>query len=253
MSTLSLSKYQGAGNDFILIDDRRLQFPSENKQLIAHLCNRRFGIGADGLMLLQDPFRMRIFNSDGSEASCCGNGIRCFARFAFDLGLNPSHVQTEDRTVPVQLRGDEISVAIGAPTEMRCNLPTDRGVVHFAHIGVPHAVQFVSSVDAIEIGSLGPYFRRHPHFGPNGANVNFASIQPDGELHMRTFERGIEAETFACGTGACAAVALAASLHGLSGLISVQFPGGKLAIKWEGGQMEMIGPAVKVFEAVIKI
>ena len=253
MSTLCLSKYQGAGNDFILIDDRRLQFPSENRELIAHLCHRRFGVGADGLMLLQDPFRMRIFNSDGSEAACCGNGIRCFARFAFDLGLNPTHIQTEDRTVAIQRRGEEISVVVGAPSEMRLCLPTEKGEIHFAHLGVPHAVQFVDSVDPIDIESLGPYFRRHAHFGRNGANVNFASIQPDGSLRMRTFERGVEAETLACGTGACATVAIASQLYGLSGAVPIQFPGGKLLIEISKGQIEMIGPAVKVFVATVKI
>jgi diaminopimelate epimerase len=248
---LSFAKYHGAGNDFLLFDDRRYVFPIARTDWIAALCHRRFGVGADGVILLQPDFRMRIFNSDGTEASCCGNGIRCLTRFALDLGLAPRAIVTEDRIVPVELRGEEIAVAIGPPKEIRISVETERGAVHYVHLGVPHVVHFVPRAASVEIASLGPFFRSHPAFGVQGANVHFVERVSSELFQMRSFERGVEAETWACGTGACAAAEVAWTLYGAPSRIAATFPGGVIAVEKKQSMTWMIGPAVRVFHGSV--
>lgn len=256
----SFAKYQGAGNDFILIDDRDQSFPILDRALISDLCRPKTGIGADGLILLQQEtrpsfpalFRMRIFNLDGQEAEGCGNGLRCLAKFLLDLGLSreKTPVGTFDRVVHLDYAEDLVEVEMGQPKELQLHLSTSLGSVHFVNTGVPHAVHFVPDVASIDLPKLGKFFRHHPLFAPHGANANFATLLPDGSVQVRTFERGVEGETLACGTGGCAVAVITAALHATSRLspLTIRFPGGNLQISMREGQIVMGGPAHQVFE-----
>jgi len=217
---LPFSKYQGCGNDFILIDNRSLFFPVNNLQFIQHLCQRDKGIGADGVVLLENDseadFRMRIFNADGNEAEMCGNGIRCLMKFIQELGFkqNKYKIATLLRPLTVEIDGDLVSVEMGVPLEMKWDIPLNIDgipyIVHYINTGVPHVILFVQYLQNINLNQLGPKFRHHPLFGPKGANFNIAHVLPTGEIWNRTYERGVETETRACGTG-CTAVAIAAN------------------------------------------
>lgn len=251
MWKLSFAKYEGNGNDFILIDDREGSFPLHSR-LIQKLCHRKFGIGADGLILIQKghDFRMRIFNCDGSEPESCGNGLRCFVYFLKELGIKRQALSIEigPRTVVAEWRADQLAIDMGEVTQVALQLETELGLVHFAHSGVPHAIQFVPNVSVIDVPHLGSLLRHHPLFFPNGANVSFAQLQQDGSLSVRTYERGVEAETLACGTAAIAVGWVAQALYGLKGKIPVHFSGGSLEVegRW------MFGRAQKVFSGEIR-
>ncbi len=259
MIDLSFSKYEGAGNDFIVIDDRASFFPVRDADLIRRLCDRRFGVGADGVLLLQqDPeadARMRIFNSDGSEAEGCGNGTRCFVRFLEDLGMCRAcyRIAVGGRILSAELQGGQVRVEMGAVSGWDCH-SIDGQDIHFVDSGVPHAVWFVPDVKEIALHEVGPILRRNPLFGPRGANVNVATVH--GEcVHVRTFERGVEGETLACGTGATAVAAIGARLYGWDSPVRIRYAGGDLDIHFDGSlnRIWMAGPARKVFEGRISL
>lgn len=250
MSSFPFSKYEGTGNDFILIDDRSLFFDPKK---VPALCHRKFGIGADGVILLQPSdkadYRMRIFNCDGTEAESCGNGLRCLGRFILDLG-NPKkeyEIEVCDRIVQLAYSGSLIAVSMGTAQNLTCHLASERGPVHYVDTGVPHAVIFVDRVDLVPVAELGPFFRHSPLFGSRGANANFAQIYDHRSIHVRTFERGVEGETLACGTGACAVAAVARDLYGFEGPIAIIFPGGTLEISFRGDEIMMAGPSNRIF------
>ena len=249
MSKLLFAKYEGAGNDFILIDDRRLVF-SQNPFFIQKLCDRKEGIGADGLILLQYPFTMRIFNADGTEADSCGNGLRCFARFLLDLQLPCDRIETKAGPVFASTFADAIAVDMPQPKQMRLQLSTDLGVVHFVDSGVPHAVHFAPDPAKINLSYFGSILRRHAHFQPAGANISVALCASDGSIAARTFERGVEAETRSCGTGAVAIAAIARKLYHLQDTIKVIYSGGELLVQFKRDAVRLIGPARKVFEGI---
>lgn len=246
MSTLSFVKYQGAGNDFILIDDRAPHF---NPKLVPKLCHRKFGIGADGVILLQHDaaadFRMRIFNSDGGEAGSCGNGLRCLMRFMVDLGLPKKNyrITTGERVVSAGFEGDRISVQMGKAQNLQ-QLEIEGREVHFLDTGVPHVVVFREE----ELRILGPFLRHHPRFHPSGTNVNLARVQNDGSVYVRTYERGVEGETLACGTGAAAVGVIVSRKFQISNPIRVVSAGGEIEIYVDGLDVTMVGDAVKVFK-----
>lgn len=254
MSTLSFVKYHGAGNDFILIDDRARFFSCSDSQRIQQLCDRKFGVGADGLILLQldsdADFRMRIFNSDGKEAEKCGNGLRCLARLIEDLGFVRKKYQIATGSGPVEIsfEGDLIAVDMGFAERLQLNLATEVGLVHFIHTGVPHVVQFVQDIEAVDLPLLGSYLRHHPQFSPYGTNVNVVSLISPHSLQARTFERGVEGETLACGTGAVAIAVIAKNLYHLRMPLSVHFKGGELLIDESRERLKMIGPAIRVYQ-----
>lgn len=244
---LYFGKYQGAGNDFILIDDRA---PFFNPHLVTQLCHRKFGIGADGVILLQTDqsadFRMRIFNSDGSEAGSCGNGLRCLMKFIVDLGLPKKNYQiaTGDRIVEAGFVGDKISVQMGLALNLK-KLDIEGFEVHSLDTGVPHAVVFSPHAD---LKILGPLLRYHSAFHPAGTNVNIANLQSDGSIRVRTYERGVEGETLACGTGAAAVGVIASQEYHLPNPIRICFAGGEIDIHVDGLNVTMIGDAIKVFD-----
>lgn len=232
MQNLVFSKYSGCGNDFILVDNRDMSFPSTNHFLISKLCQRQFGIGADGLILLENSdsaagFRMRIFNSDGSEAEMCGNGIRCLLKFIRQLGFKEQSytIQTMQRQFKVSFVEDEIIVEMGSPKDIQWNLKLliddELKNVHFMDTGVPHAVLFVEDIENVDVPFLGPKIRYHSKFAPKGANVNFVKPISSDSILIRTYERGVEQETLACGTGATASAIAAAKYWGFKSPIKV--------------------------------
>ncbi len=250
---IRFSKYEGAGNDFLLIDDRARQFPCHDTALIRHLTHRRFGIGADGIILLQnDPaadFRMRIFNSDGSEAEGCGNGTRCLMQFIKDLGLpkQTCRIAVSSRILTADYRKNGIGVEMGEMRDLRLRQTIDQMEIHSVDSGVPHAVWFVPDVDQVPIETLGPRLRYHARFAPRGTNVNVAAVQSDGSVKVRTYERGVEGETLACGTGAVAVAYIGSHLFNWPGPVKICFKGGSLDIHI-GSSIWMVGQAQKVFE-----
>ncbi len=227
MNKFPFAKYQGAGNDFVLMDFSRSEPSLDLPELARVLCDRRHGVGADGLLLLLSStvadYRMRIFNADGSEPSMCGNGIRCLASYILKHNHSLSEVNIETGHAVLKCRKveGEIAVNLGTPVVLHWPIEIEEAVLYVVNTGVPHAVIFVDDLDKIEIGEWGRHFRFHPFFAPDGVNVNFASVTKDDQVALRTYERGVEAETLACGTGAAAAAFVAMRLKNLKAPVSV--------------------------------
>lgn len=244
MSTLTFAKFQGAGNDFILIDDRALHF---DPRLVPKLCHRRFGIGADGVILLQKAaaadFRMRIYNADGGEAESCGNGLRCTMLYLLELGFpkRPYRIATKERVVEAYFVGEKIAIDFGEVSEL--SLKQIFGYeVHTIHTGVPHAVLFTK--DALDI--LGPLIQNHEAFLPAKINVNVAQIHED-HIEACTFERGV-GKTLSCGTGAAAVGFIAIQKFQCPNPVLISMPGGQLQVQVDGNRVTLIGDAAKVFD-----
>ncbi len=268
---IPFAKLHGNGNDFIIIDEyHKLVIPDEMKGQFAGIyCDRRFGIGGDGVIFLmksaKDDLRMRLFQPDESEAEMCGNGIRCLAKAAFDAGYvkGSCTVETLAGSIGVAMEetddGFTATVMMTPPQFDRKDIPaTGAGEykerigtfdVYAVNTGVPHAVIIVESVDSVDIGAVAPAIRHHPTF-PKGANVNFVERTGEDSIRIRTFERGVEDETLSCGTGATASAAVLHHL-GLAGdTVEVETRGGPLTISLKG-TVKMTGPAVTVFSGVI--
>jgi diaminopimelate epimerase len=205
------TKMNGAGNDFVMIDNRDLGLHLEREQ-IARICDRHRGVGADGVLLVEPPgnggdFRMRYYNSNGGEAEMCGNGARCFARFAARLigRQAPMRFETLAGSIGAELVGEDVRLQMSDPRSLQLNTKLDlEGKVYAVHsidTGVPHAVVISDDLSSLDIQKLGAALRNHPHFAPRGANANF--VMPDGRegIAIRTYERGVEGETLACGRG----------------------------------------------------
>jgi diaminopimelate epimerase len=262
-------KMHGAGNDFILVDDRGLTFPAADRAWLRRLCARRDGVGAEGVILLQPStrahVRMRFFNPDGSDAALCGNGARCVARLAHDLGAAPAalRLETDAGEVAARVSGDTVRLDLPDPSGIRLGVPLDvpgagRLAVDLVCVGVPHAVVWVTDPDALDIAALGGAIRHHPALAPEGANADFAAAAPDGTVRVRTYERGVEAETLACGTG-MAACAVAAALGGRAAPpVRLRCRHGEtltVDMKAEQGRVRDLtleGPAVHVFRGVLE-
>lgn len=267
MQKVNFHKYSACGNDFIVIDNRRLCLPI-SPQLIAQLCQRRTGIGADGIILLNSStradFRMRIFNADGSEAEMCGNGIRCLLPFLHAQGVRGSsfHIETMERILRISDREGAVAVEMGLAQDIRWHLsiPLDGATQtgHYLNTGVPHLVIFVDSVDRIDIQREGGLLRHHPLFKPSGTNVNFVERRESG-LVLRTYERGVEGETLACGTGATAAALALTQMTGASSPICVLTRSGeslRIAFRREGDQfhqIELCGPARCIYQGEVTL
>ena len=260
MSGLLFEKWQGAGNDFILIDNRDHRADGLDQLKIRKLCDRHFGIGSDGLILLSDlagyDFRMVFFNPDGNPADMCGNGGRCIAAMAYRLGTAGTDMRFMAPDGPHEahvIRPDWIRLKMKEVEEVnQVEEGLWRGV--FLNTGVPHLVLFVDEVHRIDVEALGPKLRFDPRFAPAGTNVNF--VEASGNiLKVRTYERGVENETLACGTGNIAA-AVAAEWRNNSGLTeyTCQAVGGTLKVSFNrlaNGSFTDIwleGAATKVFE-----
>ena len=225
--SITFTKMESGGNDFIIIDNRKKTLPRALSRLAVNLCRRRSSIGADGLILLEKAekadYRMRIFNPDGSEPEMCGNGARCLAWFAFIKGIVSAEAVIETRAgnVKAQVKRKKVKVKLGNPSDIDLNFkislkPGISQKVNFINTGVPHAVVFVSALSKVDVKNLGRAIRYHKRFAPSGANVDFITLQGKNSLYIRTYERGVEDETLACGTGAVAA----ALISGLQGKVS---------------------------------
>lgn len=228
--------YSGAGNRFVMIDDRAKKLPLLQSQWISRLC-RATQPAADGVIIAEDSAladaKMRIFNRDGSEAEMCGNGLRTFIRFLSDLGISKKIYKVETLAsqqmglLEGEIAGDEIEVIMGKPHSFCWDIPlTIDGKVHlvqFLNTGVPHAVIAAVALEAIDVEDLGRKVRFHPTFAPGGTNVTFMTLNGARSLSIRTYERGVEGETQACGTGAVAAGVVAAMRLGIEPPLEVFF------------------------------
>jgi diaminopimelate epimerase len=223
MNEIPFFKMSGSGNDFILIDNRRSVVPLEDpSDFAARICRRKMSVGADGLILLEASdradFRWRFFNSDGSMAEMCGNGARCAARFAFLHGIAGAEMRFETLAgiIGARVQGDLVKIRMTDPCDLVLagELDTGRERIVYSSIntGVPHVVVEVEDLEKVDVTSLGRRIRWHSRFSPAGTNVNFVAPLSDGGWAVRTYERGVEDETLACGTGiAAAALVLAAA------------------------------------------
>jgi diaminopimelate epimerase len=253
-------KYQGTGNDFVLIDDRDRRFPVSDQALVEQLCHRRFGIGADGLILLQTDanydFRMVYFNADGAEGSMCGNGGRCIVRFAHDLGIFEREtrflaVDGEHRAV---VTDDRVSLKMSPVAGLE-----NRDGFTFLNTGSPHVVQFVDDLESLDVVAEGRLIRYSDAFKPGGTNVNYAQVLDDKTLFVRTYERGVEDETYSCGTGVTAVALVAHQQLGMTGPIAIKTIGGNLSVTFnrQGDErfdnIHLIGPAKRVFVGNITV
>lgn len=256
---ITFNKYQGAGNDFIIIDNRDGIFNPEDSDLINRLCDRRFGIGADGLILIfghkNADFEMRYFNSDGKIGSMCGNGGRCAAHFSMKhkIAGNSQKFMAYDGIHKADVMNDTVRLQMADVNEYRL---VDGS--YFLNTGSPHYVVFTRDIDEMNVHEEGKRLRWSPNFAPGGTNVNFVEVHKDG-LYMRTFERGVEEETLACGTGVTAsAIASVLKGHFDTGSVNVRARGGNLKVEFNinDGKVSNIwltGPATFVFEGVIKV
>jgi diaminopimelate epimerase len=292
---LKFTKMNGAGNDFVMFDNRDGSLALD-KAGIARLCDRHRGVGADGLLVVEPAqnggdFRMRYYNSDGGEAEMCGNGARCFARFAQRIGGKTGDVSFETMAGVIRARifGDNVQIQMSEPRGLALNTTLRAGaaklVVHSLNTGVPHAVVFVGDctkaaeqrsttntspagsllhalredLDAVDVRALGRALRFHPHFEPKGTNVNFVTQTGPNAIAIRTYERGVEDETLACGTGVVACALVFHELAGVASPVKVKVRGGDtLEVAWEkdGGawrNVTLTGPADFTFDGEIAL
>ena len=221
MNPITFSKMSGSGNDFIIIDNRNQCIDGiDMSQFITSVCRRKMSVGADGLILIEPSdkadFRWRFYNSDGSRAEMCGNGARCATRFAYVNGIAGENLtfETDAGIVSGQVNADRAKVKMPDPTDLRLDysieLATGPLVVSSINTGVPHVVIMQDAVEAVDVFGLGREIRNHEAFAPAGTNVNFICRQGPGRLAIRTYERGVEDETLACGTGSIASALICA-------------------------------------------
>ena len=266
---LRFAKMNGAGNDFVMIDNRAGKVQLSAQQ-IAKICDRHRGVGADGVLLVERAtnsadFRMRYYNSDGGEAEMCGNGARCFARFVekvADAGKKVSF-ETPAGIIAAQLHGELVTLSMSKPTDLKLNVRLPVGdenkTIHFVNTGVPHVVIPVENIQEIDVLREGAALRRHEMFSPKGANVNFLEKRGGNKIAIRTYERGVENETLACGTGVVASALIFAATEKTDGPIGVLVRGGsELNVDFHrDGQrftdVTLTGPAEFVFEGTIEL
>lgn len=258
---INFHKYQGTGNDFIILDNRLDLYKDITKEQVSFLCNRRFGIGADGLMLLNNKngydFEMIYFNADGGESSMCGNGGRCLVKFAHDIGIRKSDYRflAVDGEHEAEIDPDGIvSLRMKNVTEIR----TSHGDF-ILDTGSPHYVKLIRDVMEYDVYKKGREIRYSTAFAAEGINVNYVEQKNDDEILVRTYERGVEDETYSCGTGVTAAALVC--YHNENGFndVTVHTKGGKLTVEYDRlhddryENIWLCGPAEKVFVGIIEI
>ncbi|WP_075343259.1 diaminopimelate epimerase [Tenacibaculum agarivorans] len=256
---LDFYKYQGTGNDFIMVDNRSKTFPKDNTKIISKLCDRNFGIGADGFILLendeQTDFRMVYYNADGNESTMCGNGGRCIVAFANKLGViqNKTTFIATDGLHHAEINNGIVSLQM---------IDVDKVDTHkthlFANTGSPHHVELVENIEQYDVFTNGRAIR-NDIYGTEGSNVNFVEQKDTNAFKVRTYERGVENETLACGTGV---TAVAIGMHAIqkteSNSVDLDVQGGKLSVTFDHNEgnytnIHLIGPAEFVFEGTITV
>ncbi len=271
MKMVKFTKMHGAGNDFVLVDDRTETFPIHDHIRLAALATARLGVGCEGIILIQPSkhadFRMRFFNPDGTEVEMCGNGSRCAAAFAYEIGASKSRAMTMETMTGLLdaevLEGGLVRVWMPEPTnrnyDIHLNVDGEVVVGDFIQVGVPHFVVATESIAKVDVAGLGRALRLSGQFAPDGTNVDFVQYMSPKKLSMRTYERGVEAESGACGTGAMAAAVVAVETRQASLPIHVKTPCGfELVIDGDWRQSKstgftLTGPTKKVFTGEIDL
>ncbi|RKX36393.1 MAG: diaminopimelate epimerase [Verrucomicrobia bacterium] len=268
---IDFTKMHGAGNDFVMIDNINARVRLSPGD-VAKLCHRRFGIGADGVLLLEPPDSNRVdatmvyYNADGSRAEMCGNGARCFAAFALERGLGRDGLirfNTDAGIVSAETVDDLYRIELTPPTDLNLGrtieLRSGPRTIHTVNTGVPHVVHFVDDVNAVDIRRFGSEIRHHADFAPAGTNVNVAAIDEDGLVHVRTYERGVEDETLACGTGVTAVGIVSSLINRIARPVRLQVAGASvLLVDFEETasgieKVTLTGPAATVFTGMVEI
>ncbi|MEP6955516.1 MAG: diaminopimelate epimerase [Chthoniobacterales bacterium] len=269
MPRLQFTKMNGAGNDFVLLDNRAGQLQLTPAQ-IARLCDRHRGIGADGVLLLEPAangadFRMRYYNADGGEAEMCGNGARCFARFTSRHAgpLQQLSFETPAGVIAAALQGEGVTLQMSEPKDLQLNLRISAHgqeiACHYVDSGVPHVVVPVESIADVDVRALGSALRHHEQFQPRGANVNFLAKRGHDHIAIRTYERGVEDETLACGTGVVASAIIFAATANADSPVRVLVKGGdelQVGFRKEGTRftdVTLAGPADFVFDGTFDL
>jgi diaminopimelate epimerase len=266
---LTFTKMNGAGNDFVMLDNRDGKLALDKAQ-IARLCDRHRGVGADGVLMVEPPqnggdFRMRYYNADGGEEEMCGNGARCFGRFGQRVSGLTGDITFETLAgkITAQFIGDNVRIQMSEPHSLRLNASLESGgemlTVHSINTGVPHAVVFVEDLEEVDVRGFGAGLRYHTHFAPKGTNANFVKQLGPQSIAIRTYERGVEDETLACGTGMVACALVFHELDGAASPIDVKVRGGEtleIAFRQDGKvyrDVTLTGPADYVFEGQVAI
>jgi len=260
--TMEFTKIQASGNDFILIDNRQMQVEHDWSPLAKQLCQRRFSIGADGMLVLERSdiadFKMRIFNPDGSEPKMCGNGIRCSALFAQGgRDKRDFSIETGAGVLKTNVRNDIVRVVWFPPVDLRLNysIEGEQGRFSSVNTGVPHAVIFVDELENLNIAERGKKIRFHPVFAPEGTNVDFIKVISDSKVIMRTYERGVEGETYFCGTGALAVAVVARELGKAAFPVTVENKFGEsvtIGRQEDSGNLWLEGKVSHIYNATLR-
>jgi diaminopimelate epimerase len=248
MAKIIFTKMQAEGNDFIIIDNRqRLLSKKGIRDFVTKVCRRRFSVGADGLILIEPSrkadFKWHYYNPDGGEVEMCGNGSRCAARFAYLNKIAPKRLsfETPAGIIKAEVKGERVKVELTKPKGLKLGLKISIDGIeyqgNFLNTGVPHVVYFSQEIEKIDVLGVGRKTRYHELFAPSGTNANFVRILGPHSLSLRTYERGVEGETLACGTGAVAAALIAGALGKVRSPASLKTRGGKtlkVYFKWDG-------------------
>ena len=254
-------KYQGTGNDFVILDNRDHKYDSLTTKQVKHICDRRFGIGADGLMMLSKKegfdFEMIYYNADGNESSMCGNGGRCLTMFAYDMGIHKNMYHF------IAIDGEHLAdIALDKSVRLKMKdveTVDEHSTYAILNTGSPHFVKFAPNVREIDVVETGREIRNSKEFVAEGINVNFVESVDDDSIFVRTYERGVEDETLSCGTGVTASALMSA--HNAKGFnrVEVQTPGGHLSVEFEKVDDEhfeniwLCGPATFVYKGQIEV
>jgi diaminopimelate epimerase len=266
---LHFTKMNGAGNDFVMLDNLAGKLELDRDQ-IAHICDRHRGVGADGVLVLEKAangadFRMRYYNADGGEAEMCGNGARCFARFAERTAGAKKKIsfETPAGIIRAKVDGEMVCLQMSEPKDLRSDVEISAGEERFRghsiDTGVPHFVIFVDKIEDVDVVKNGRTVRRHETFSPRGTNVNFVEKRGRRRIAIRTYERGVEDETLACGTGVVASALTFSLKENVDGPIGVLVRGGReltVGFKRSGerfSNVTLTGPADFVFEGTIEL
>lgn len=268
MKMMKFTKAVATGNDFVIIDNRDAALAENLSGFARKVCDRKYGVGADGLLLLERSknadFKMKIFNSDGSEAEMCGNGSRCIALYAATKKTagNSMTIDTIAGILNADVKGDTVKVKLTDPSGLKNNIDIDLGnlncSVNFVDTGVPHVVYFVDDLKAVDVKSMGSEIRHHKKFSPKGTNANFVKVTGKDSISVRTYERGVEDETLACGTGSVASALISAHCEKMGSPVTVETRSGeklKIYFDRDNGKFKNVyleGKAKLVFEGEIK-